>query len=141
MKTLPERLLSPCWRLPARSWPSSRHPAAGGQAYRYAVADTGDTIEIDWVVEEGYYLYRNKMSYASGSDAIVFRQREMPEGEDHEDEFFGKQQIYRDPLLRQHSRTPSSVMLPETVDVVIKSQGCNEPIGLCFPAADLDRVR
>ena len=24
-------------------------------AYRYAVADTGETIEIDWVVEEGYY--------------------------------------------------------------------------------------
>ena len=32
------------------------------QAYRYAVADTGSTIEVDWVVEDGYYLYRNKMS-------------------------------------------------------------------------------
>ena len=40
------------------------------EAYRYAVADTGDAIEIDWVIEDGYYLYRNKMSYQSGSDAI-----------------------------------------------------------------------
>ena len=43
------------------------------EAYRYAVADTGDAIEIDWVIEDGYYLYRNKMSYQSGSDAIVWR--------------------------------------------------------------------
>jgi thiol:disulfide interchange protein DsbD len=102
------------------------------QAYRYAVADTGEAIEIDWVVEEGYYLYRNKMSYQSGSDSIVFGAIEMPEGEDHEDEFFGKQQIYRD---RFYVSIPYSVVgdLPETVDVVIKSQGCNEPIGLCYP--------
>ena len=57
------------------------------EAYRYAVADTGDAIEIDWVIEDGYYLYRNKMSYQSGSDAIVFGTVQMPEGEDHEDEF------------------------------------------------------
>ena len=64
-------------------------------AYRYAAADTGDAIEIDWVVEDGYYLYRNKMSYSSGTDSIVFGAAEMPAGLDHEDEFFGKQQIYR----------------------------------------------
>ena len=102
------------------------------QAYRYAVADTGNAIEIDWEVEEGYYLYRNKMSYESGSDSIVFGAAKMPEGEDHEDEFFGKQQIYRD---RFYVSIPYTVVgdMPETVDVVIKSQGCNEPIGLCYP--------
>ena len=102
------------------------------QAYRYAVADTGDAIEVDWVVEEGYYLYRNKMSYESGSPAIVFGAVEMPQGEDHEDEFFGRQQIYRD---RFFVRIPYTVVgdLPESVDVVIKSQGCNEPVGLCYP--------
>ena len=102
------------------------------EAYRYAVADTGDAIEIDWVIEDGYYLSRNKMSYASGSDAIVFGAAEMPRGEDHEDEFFGKQQIYRD---RFFVRIPYTVVgdLPESVDVIIKSQGCNEPVGLCYP--------
>jgi thiol:disulfide interchange protein DsbD len=102
------------------------------EAYRYAVADTGDAIEIDWVVEDGYYLYRNKMSYESGSGAIVFGPAELPEGEQHEDEFFGKQQIYRG---RFFVRIPYTVVgdLPGSVDVVIKSQGCNEPIGLCYP--------
>jgi thiol:disulfide interchange protein DsbD len=102
------------------------------EAYRYAVADTGDAIEVDWAIEDGYYLYRNKMSYESGSPAIVFGAPEMPEGEEHEDEFFGKQQIYRG---RFFVRIPYTLVgaAPDTVDVVIKSQGCNEPIGLCYP--------
>jgi thiol:disulfide interchange protein DsbD len=102
------------------------------EAYRYAVADTGDAIEIDWVIEDGYYLYRNKMSYQSGTESIVFGAAEMPQGEEHEDEFFGKQQIYRG---RFFVRIPYTIVgdPPESADVIIKSQGCNEPIGLCYP--------
>lgn len=101
------------------------------EAYRYAVADTGDAIEIDWVVEDGYYLYRSKMSYASGSDAIAFGPIELPQGEHHEDEFFGVQQVYRG---RFYVSIPYSVVgeAPPTVDVIIKSQGCAD-IGLCYP--------
>ncbi|MFT5499962.1 MAG: thiol:disulfide interchange protein DsbD [Woeseiaceae bacterium] len=100
-------------------------------AYRYAIADTGDAIEIDWAVEDGYYLYRNKMSYASGSDAIVLGDVEMPEGEHHEDEFFGVQQVYRD---RFFVRIPYTVVgdIPSSADIIIKSQGCAD-IGLCYP--------
>ena len=102
------------------------------QAYRYAVADTGSTIEVDWVVEDGYYLYRNKMSYASSSDAVVFGTIEMPEGEHHEDEFFGVQQVYRN---RFYVSIPYSVVgdAPDSFDLIIKSQGCAD-IGLCYPA-------
>lgn len=101
------------------------------EAYRYAVADSGDAIEIDWVVEEGYYLYRNKMSYASNSDAVVFGEVVLPEGLHHEDEFFGVQQIYRD---RFYVSIPYTVVgeAPATMDLVIKSQGCAD-IGLCYP--------
>jgi thiol:disulfide interchange protein DsbD len=100
-------------------------------AYRYAVADTGETIEIDWVVEEGYYLYRGKMSYASNSDAVVFGEVVLPEGLHHEDEFFGVQQIYRD---RFYVSIPYTVVgeTPASMDLVIKSQGCAD-IGLCYP--------
>ncbi|MDH3439933.1 MAG: protein-disulfide reductase DsbD family protein, partial [Gammaproteobacteria bacterium] len=101
-------------------------------AYRYAAADTGTAIEIDWMVEEGYYLYRSKMSYESASDAIVLGNYVLPEGEDHEDEFFGVQQIYRDPF---YVSIPYTVVgdLPDTVDIIIKSQGCSEAFGFCHP--------
>ena len=100
-------------------------------AYRYAVADTGDAIEIDWVVEEGYYLYKNKMSYVSGSDRLTLGDYQLPQGEHHEDEFFGVQQVYRD---RFFVSIPYAVAgtPPESVELVIKSQGCAD-IGLCYP--------
>lgn len=101
------------------------------EAYRYAVSDTGDAIEIDWVVEPGYYLYRNKMSYAIHSDAVVMGEVGLPEGLHHEDEFFGVQPIYRD---RFFVRIPYTVIgeAPASVDLIIKSQGCAD-IGLCYP--------
>lgn len=100
-------------------------------AYRYAIADTGDAIEIDWAVEDGYYLYRNKMSYTSDSGSLRLGEAEMPEGEHHEDEFFGEQQVYRG---RFFVRIPYTLTgePPTAVDIVIKSQGCAD-IGLCYP--------
>jgi thiol:disulfide interchange protein DsbD len=101
------------------------------EAYRYAIADTGDAFEIDWVVEDGYYLYRSKMSYASGSDSIVLGDYQLPEGQHHEDEFFGVQPVYRD---RFYVSIPYEVIgdAPETAELIIKSQGCAD-IGLCYP--------
>jgi thiol:disulfide interchange protein DsbD len=113
------------------SYAQDEDPLRPEVAYRYAAADTGDAIEIDWVVEDGYYLYRNKMSYLSGTDSIVFGAAQMPEGLEHEDEFFGKQQIYRN---RFFVRIPYTVVgdAPESADLVIKSQGCAD-LGLCYP--------
>ncbi len=101
-------------------------------AYRYAAADTGATIEIDWFVEPGYYMYRGKMSYESGSDAIVLGDYVLPPGEAHEDEFFGAQEVYRDSF---YVSIPYTVVgeAPASVDIVIKSQGCSEAFGFCHP--------
>ena len=100
-------------------------------AYRYAVTDTGDAFEIDWAIEDGYYLYRQKMSYASSTPAIVLGAAEMPAGEMHEDEFFGAQQIYRG---RFFVRLPYSVEgeRPASMELVLKSQGCAD-LGICYP--------
>ena len=101
------------------------------EAYRYAVTDTGDALEIDWAVEDGYYLYREKMSYESNTPAIVFGQAEMPTGESHSDEFFGEQEIYRG---RFFVRIPYTVEgeLPASMELVLKSQGCAD-LGICYP--------
>jgi thiol:disulfide interchange protein DsbD len=101
-------------------------------AYRYAAADTGSTIEIDWMVEPGYYMYRGKMAFESGSDGIVLGDYELPAGDPHEDEFFGVQEIYRDSF---YVSIPYTIVgdVPETVDIIIKSQGCSEAFGFCHP--------
>ncbi len=100
-------------------------------AYRYAVTDTGDALEIDWAIEDGYYLYRQKMSYATSTPGILLGVAEMPEGEMHEDEFFGAQQIYRGHFF---VRLPYSVEgeRPASMELVLKSQGCAD-LGICYP--------
>ncbi len=106
-------------------------PLRPAEAYQYVVNDTGDAIEVDWAIEDGYYLYRKKMSYASNTPGVVLGEAEMPEGLDHEDEFFGKQQIYRDHFF---VRVPYTVTgdRPESMEFVLKSQGCAD-MGLCYP--------
>jgi len=100
-------------------------------AYRYAAVDAGDVIEIDWVIEGGYYLYKGKLSFASNSAAIVFGDYVLPEGIDHEDEYFGEQQVYR---KRFYVSVPYTVVgdRPESFELQVKSQGCAD-IGLCYP--------
>ena len=70
-------------------------PQKPEDVYRYAAFDTGDAIEVDWAISDGYYLYRNKLAFESATDGIVFSAAQLPQGLPHEDEFFGKQQIYR----------------------------------------------
>ena len=106
-------------------------PLPPREAYQYTVTDTGDALEVDWTIEDGYYLYRNKLGFRSNSVAVILGDAELPEGLQHEDEFFGPQQIYRQQL---HIRVPYTIAgeRPASMEFVIKSQGCAD-IGLCYP--------
>ena len=101
------------------------------EAFKYAVADTGSTIEIDWALAEGYYLYKKKLSFASDSPAIQFGNIELPQGLHHEDEFFGVQQVYRERFYVSIPYTVSGGR-PASMELVIKSQGCAD-LGICYP--------
>ena len=110
---------------------ADHEPMRPEEAYRYVVADTGTALEIDWAIEDGYYLYRNKLAFESATPGITLADTRLPEGQPYEDEYFGKQQIYRN---RFYVTLPYVVAgeRPETVELVIKSQGCWDG-GLCFP--------
>ena len=106
-------------------------PKPPQDVYRYAVFDTGYALEVDWAIDDGYYLYRDKLGFESATGNVVFGDARLPEGLPHEDEFFGKQQIYRENF---YVRIPYRVEgeRPAAVDLVIKSQGCWDG-GLCYP--------
>lgn len=101
------------------------------EAFRYVVSDTGEALEIDWAVEEGYYLYRNKLDFEAETPGIVLGEPVLPEGQRHEDEFFGVQQVYRDHFF---VTIPYRVQgpKPSTVELTLKSQGCAD-LGICYP--------
>jgi thiol:disulfide interchange protein DsbD len=117
--------------IPGAAFAQDEEPQRPEAVYRYAAFDTGDAIEIDWAIEDGYYLYRNKLGFESATGDVVFGDPRLPEGLPHEDEFFGKQQIYRGNF---YVSIPYRVdgERPESVDLVIKSQGCWDG-GLCYP--------
>ena len=99
-------------------------------AYRYAAVDAGGTIEVDWAIEDGYYLYRQKLSFESASEGVILGDYALPRGLDHEDEFFGEQEIYRD---RFYVSIPYTIVgdAPENLDLTMRLQGCAD-IGFCY---------
>ena len=102
------------------------------EAFKYAVTDTGEAFEVDWAIYEHAYLYKNKLGFESGTPAVVLGEPELPKGLDHEDEFFGKQEIYRDFFFVTIPYTISGER-PATAELIIKSQGCDDNIGICYP--------
>ena len=64
-------------------------------AYRHATRVEGDRIVIAWTIEPGYYLYKKKMGVASSTPGVQLGEPLWPKGEDHTDEYFGTQEIYR----------------------------------------------
>ncbi|HET6629300.1 MAG TPA: protein-disulfide reductase DsbD [Woeseiaceae bacterium] len=101
------------------------------EAFRYAVTDTGSALEIDWVVADGYYLYRQKLGFASKTPGIAFGEAELPEGRRHEDEFFGVQQVYRERFFVTVPYTVSGER-PRRLELELRLQGCAD-LGICYP--------
>ncbi|MCP4300471.1 MAG: protein-disulfide reductase DsbD [Gammaproteobacteria bacterium] len=122
-------LLIACGVVPAFA---DEAPPTVTEAFQYVVTDTGDALEVDWAIADCCYLYRNKLEFQSGDGVLLFGDLQLPEGLSHEDEFFGKQQVYRD---RFFVTIPYTVKddRPQTAELVIKSQGCNDVIGICYP--------
>ncbi|MDH3614555.1 MAG: protein-disulfide reductase DsbD [Gammaproteobacteria bacterium] len=131
LKLIPSRLFLAALLLAGSAVAQDEEPLRPEEAYRYVVTDTGGAIEIDWAIEEGYYLYRNKLGFESNNKGVVLGDARLPAGLPHEDEFFGKQQIYREHF---YISVPYRITgdKPESIELVIKSQGCWDG-GLCYP--------
>jgi thiol:disulfide interchange protein DsbD len=105
-------------------------PLRPEQAFRYAAAVEGSDIVVRWTIEPGYYLYRERMSYATKTAGAELGTPVLPEGLPYKDEFFGEMHIYRENAL---VRVPVLKLPPDgRLDLDIRSQGCAD-IGLCYP--------
>ena len=102
------------------------------EAFKFAVTDTGDAFEIDWAIYEHAYLYKNKLGFESGTPSVVLGEPQLPKGIDHEDDWFGKQEIYRDFFFVTIPYTVTGER-PQNAELIIKAQGCDDNIGICYP--------
>ena len=100
-----------------------------------AKAISAEQIEVNWIIADGYYLYRNKTSITSLSDGIELGVPDMPAGKTKHDEFFGDVVIYRNQLKISVPITNKESL--SSLKIQVKYQGCAD-IGVCYPPLKKD---
>ncbi|MDH4056765.1 MAG: protein-disulfide reductase DsbD N-terminal domain-containing protein, partial [Gammaproteobacteria bacterium] len=105
-------------------------PPPPQDVFHYVVNDAGGALEIDWAVKDGAYMYRDEFRFAVDDAAVVLGEAELPEGEVHNDEFFGEQVVYRGSFF---VRIPYTLLgdKPASVALTIDSRGCLDS-GYCY---------
>lgn len=101
-------------------------------AFKPAVrALDGQTLEVSYTIAKGYYLYRDKFRFSVDGEAITLGTPEFPKGKAHDDENFGKVEVYYNAVtIRIPVERTSSGTLPLALKLV--SQGCADA-GVCYP--------
>ncbi|WP_435928079.1 protein-disulfide reductase DsbD [Dryocola sp. BD613] len=96
------------------------------RAFAFDFQQSGSQLSLNWQIKPGYYLYRQQIKLNPAQAEVA--PLAMPEATWHEDEFYGKTEIYTGQLN-----------LPVTVKAADKGatlsvtyQGCAEA-GFCYP--------
>ncbi|MFE0585537.1 protein-disulfide reductase DsbD [Pantoea vagans] len=96
------------------------------QAFTFDFDQQGAQLNLHWKVKPGYYLYRQQIHITPQNATIA--PLTLPAGQPHEDEFFGKSEIY-----------PQDLTLPVTLKqaspdatLSVTYQGC-AAAGFCYP--------
>ncbi len=103
-----------------------------GQAFKLSAEfKNAQTLSVRWDIADGYYLYRKRFDFKTGTPDVELGSAVFPAGTFKTDEFFGRMEIYRDQVV---------------IDIPIKrigngatnfrlttvSQGCAD-LGVCYP--------
>jgi thiol:disulfide interchange protein DsbD len=105
---------------------TGNHFGTVDQAFAFDFNQQANTLTLSWQVKPGYYLYRQQIKIsANGAKLVDFT---LPEGTPHEDEFYGKTEIYPEsltlPLVLQQADKGATVS--------VTYQGC-AAAGFCYP--------
>lgn len=100
------------------------------RAYRYTTRVEGDRVVVAWNIEPGYYLYKKKMGVVAAAPSVQLGEPLWPKGEDHTDEYFGTQEVYRGKVEVPVPFTVG-VERPAKIAIELRLQGCADA-GLCY---------
>lgn len=100
------------------------------QAFTFDFQQTDRQVSLNWQIKPGYYLYRQQIK-VTPVDATLAPLK-LPQGSWHEDEFYGKTEIFTDqlslPIVLSSARKGAILQ--------VTYQGCAEA-GFCYPPETL----
>ena len=87
------------------------------------------SVEVQFKIAKGYYMYRDRFSFASASGEPL-GEAEIPRGVVKEDQFFGKTETFRDLVRIRVPLSPQDTQRQQ-VELKVTSQGCSDK-GVCY---------
>lgn len=98
------------------------------EAFQIESEQRGDQLLLTLHIADDYYLYRHSLRFKGNN--LTFSEPTLPEGTEHEDDFFGKTRVY-------YQQVSIAVLLKEVGEnatLRVRYQGCTD--GLCYPPTD-----
>ncbi len=107
------------------------------QAFLFDAAANGpDRVQLNWQIAKGYYLYRSRLKVAlddsvTPAPPVQIGLPQLPPGDEKEDEYFGKQEVYHLGLVATVPIARAAGAALE-LPLMVTYQGCADA-GLCYP--------
>lgn len=96
------------------------------QAFAFDFQQSDHQLNLNWQIKPGYYLYRQQIKLTPAQAELA--PMELPKGTWHEDEFYGKTEIYT-----QQLNLPVNIQTAaKGATISVTYQGCAEA-GFCYP--------
>ena len=104
------------------------------KAFRFSARalDAG-TLEVSYRIADGYYMYRERFRFAADPDKVKLGAAQLPPGEVHEDQFFGRVETYRKNL--SFAVPVENAAGLDRFKLKVTSQGCADS-GVCYVPHD-----
>ncbi len=103
------------------------------KAFRYSTSSPdANTVRLQYDIADGYYMYRERFKFSTNTPGVTLGTPRFPQGKLKDDPYFGKIEIYKHQVVVDIpvNRADPSV---GKFNLTAKSQGCNEPMGVCYP--------
>ncbi len=91
----------------------------------------GDELVVSWRIADDYYMYRDQFQVVPISPGLSLGEPTYPQGVVEEDPEFGEVVVYFN-LLEYSLPITSFPSAGDTLELELKAQGCNKPVGVCY---------
>ena len=97
------------------------------QVFKVDVKDNKNNLQINWAIQNGYYLYLNSIKVKRFGNELEYKILDI-DLYDHSDEFFGETKIIRNKLKISLKNNDANTK----PNIEIFYQGCSDK-GFCYP--------